>query len=1048
MQLLIHHQPADPHDSVFIHAWEPAGKVWDFEGEKAPNGHFRFQFPSVNLSDLRDFHFKYRFPDGTWEPDDYERQLPTTDSTEVWTFDYTPRCLTQAPGTSDDLTQITVHVISLNKYASGQLFLWQPGTTHKTVISQDSRNDANHTSSFIVPLQDWMRQGFHFKLKTPGDSYEPDRVNRVWRPSDGDNIWVKAGQLDLRTQPIELVTDTLELLYPATLTSTPLLNLNDTSDDYTESVPAIQSSATPDLLFRQARYAFSVYLDAIYSLDFNPPETRGDPTRTFRLRREDTPGTTKALYGHWPWLTELPNRETRVKLIIHPNPNSRFGPHIPLQVGVGHAPAHETLTAPQQPDGTWQVEADVFPNLLQYLELLPAAGLQEQWFGLSLSSHRREFTPQSGQPNEYHTLDGIRGAALEPPVFRDLSLDQRQHLMAAAFSPEIATANIFDDWEMPHGCIQYDGQTWFTLCAPHAANAKLLILDPASPDNGPRQVQAYPMSLTTDLRYWWCAIPTSEAPHGTYYRFQLNHHQEVLDPAARWVHDGDSLYAQPNEGRNGSWSRVLDIATLHRQFQDSRWKTMGWDALLIYEMHAKRLTRRNPGARSVFEQLIYELKPEGYLKRLGVTALELLPLHEFPKDNSWGYNPSLFFVVESSYGDPEDFARMVCTSHNAGKAVLLDLVYNHFVESPLQAVARDLYADGETEWGDMVNYDHPMVREFFRQALVYQWFVYRLDGFRFDCTKAIVDGHKGHGGVIKRRDGHWQTGSGGGWDFLKDLRTALRKAAEAIGQPWPYLVGENDPNNWGMTDRAGVLDGQWHFAHHYPLAEAAYNTDDKVGAIRQEMNYPHSELRPYYEAVRYAESHDSVSDQEPWKQRIAKREVYGHGRRMAKAIGTATLLTKGIPMLFMGEEAGEHEPFHFGQQSYLRLDEYEQSDSEMHRIYRWFQHMMGLRNNPDHGFRGDDDQAVQTGHKTLAFTRGWGRFFVICTFGTPDTRQNVGWLGLPPSTPYKEILNSTWPFYQVDGESERSNGGYDARIYSGQVINLPYIGAVVLERCC
>jgi 1,4-alpha-glucan branching enzyme len=522
----------------------------------------------------------------------------------------------------------------------------------------------------------------------------------------------------------------------------------------------------------------------------------------------------------------------------------------------------------------------------------------------------------------------------------------------------------------------------------------------------------------------------------------------VLDPAARWVHDGDSLYAQPNEGRDGSWSRVLDIATIHRQFQDSRWKTMGWDALLIYEMHVKRLTRRNPGARSMFDQLVYELKPEGYLKRLGVTALELLPLHEFPKDNSWGYNPSLFFAVESAYGGPEDFARMVCASHDAGKAVLLDLVYNHFVDSPLQAVARDLYADGETEWGDMVNYDHPMAREFFCQALVYQWCVYRLDGFRFDCTKAIVDGHKGHGGVIKQRDGQWQTGSGGGWDFLKDLRTALRKAAEASGQPWPYLVGENDPNNWGMTDRAGVLDGQWHFAHHYPLAEAAYNTDDNVEVIRQAMNFPHNELRPYCEAVRYAESHDSVSDQEPWKQRIAKREVYGHGRRMAKAIGTAALLAKGIPMLFMGEEAGEHEPFHFGQQSYLRLDEYEQLDSEMHRVYRWFQHMMGLRNNPDNGFRGDDDQAVQTGHKTLAFTRGWGRFFVICTFGTPDTRQNVGWLGLPLSTPYKEVFNSTWPFYQVDGESERANGGYNAHIYSGQVINLPYIGAVVLERCC
>lgn len=210
---------------------------------------------------------------------------------------------------------------------------------------------------------------------------------------------------------------------------------------------------------------------------------------------------------------------------------------------------------------------------------------------------------------------------------------------------------------------------------------------------------------------------------------------------------------------------------------------MGWDALLIYEMHAKRFTQRNAGARSVFDQLIYELKPDAYLKRLGVTALELLPLHEFPKDNSWGYNPSLFFAIESSYGGPEEFARFVRASHDGGKAVFLDLVYNHFVDSPLQAVARDLYVDGETEWGDMVNYDHPMVREFFRQTLVYQWFVYHLDGFRFDCTKAIVDGQHPWGGVIKYKDGQWQTGSGGGWEFLDVLRKAIRKAARAIGQP-------------------------------------------------------------------------------------------------------------------------------------------------------------------------------------------------------------------------------------------------------------------------
>jgi hypothetical protein len=335
MELLIHYQPARPRDTVFIHAWEPAGKVWDFPGEKDADGNFLFRVPGVNLSDLRNFQFKYRFPNGTWEPDDYNRQLPTTDSQEVWTFDYTPRCLIQAPDAVVDFAQIAVRVISLAKYTNGQLFIWQPHTDNQITIPQDSREETSKTSTFTVPLQDWMRQGFHFKLKTAGGDYESDRVNRVWRPSDGAEIWLKAGQLDLRPQPIELVTETLDLLYPTTLADVPPLNLHDTFDDYAFTFPAIQSSDTADPLFRQARYSFQVYRDATYSLNFNLPNTGGDPTRSFRLRLEDTPGTTKALYGHWPWLTTIPTRTAQVKLVIHPHPASgSFGMSVAILRGI------------------------------------------------------------------------------------------------------------------------------------------------------------------------------------------------------------------------------------------------------------------------------------------------------------------------------------------------------------------------------------------------------------------------------------------------------------------------------------------------------------------------------------------------------------------------------------------------------------------------------------------------------------------------------------------------------------------------------------------
>lgn len=1051
MDLVIHHEPFRSVKTVIIHAWEKGGRVWDFSGERQADGSALFVVKDISLTDLRDLSLKFRYLDdngvNVWEDEDYVRQAPTKDAQELWTFGFTPRCLTQPPGETTTATHVTFNVITFSQYIGGQVFIWDPNSGKSFCQSQARRDDTNKLSTFILPLQDWMRKGFHFKLKSAKGGYESDGVNRVWRPCDGTSIWIKAGQLDVRPQPIELVTETIELLYPSCLGSVPILDLQDRSDEFQVLINANQSPDNPsDPLFRTAEYSFQVFRGATYDISFKTPGNSGDPRRPFRLRVEDPLGTTKALYGNWLWLTVLPTRTTEIQLVIHPNPHSSFDADIPLEVGVGQAPSHEHGLAQKQTDGTWTAQFHVFPELLQRIGLVRDHGITEAWCGIPLASQWREFRPEADRPTTYHTLDGISGMALEPPSLHDPTPGIKKELMSAAFHPAIVEANVFNGWEMPHGCIKHQGKAWFTVCAPHAIAAKVLILDPTSSDSGPRHVREYPMTLTSDLRYWWCAIPAEEAVHGSFYRFQLNNVQEVIDPASRWVSEADNLNAKPNEGKEGSWSRVVDQDALHHHFHGSHWQTMGWQALVIYELHAKRLTKRNLGVSSVFDQLIHELQSNGYLHRLPVTALELLPLNEFPKDNSWGYNSSLYFAIESSYGGPEEFARFVRSSHDAGKAVLLDVVYNHLSDSPLQTFARDIYADGETEWGDMVNYDHPMVREFFRQAFLFQWLFYCLDGFRFDCTRAIVDGQHGLDQVIKYRDGRWQTGSGGGWDFLKELRLAVRTAATAIGRHWPYLVAENDPNNWPLTDHSGVLDGQWHFGHNYPLGDAAKNKEDKVADIRDQMNYPHSQMRPYYEAVRYGENHDIVSAQDRWKQRIVRREPFGFGRRMAKAVGTAAILAKGVPMLFMGEEAGEDEPFAFGESHTLNLNAYEDLGNEMNRVYAWFRDIIGLRNNPTNQLQGDDNQSVCTGVKTIAFTRGWGRFFVICTFGTPNTQQNSGWLGLPASTPYKEIFNSSWPVYQVKGEHETTNGGYNARIYSGHIISLPYIGSVILER--
>ena len=251
-----------------------------------------------------------------------------------------------------------------------------------------------------------------------------------------------------------------------------------------------------------------------------------------------------------------------------------------------------------------------------------------------------------------------------------------------------------------------------------------------------------------------------------------------------------------------------------------------------------------------------------------------------------------------------------------------------------------------------------------------------------------------------------------------------------------------------MTDpKSGVQDGQWHFPEMYALGAAAYNKDDKADEVRQSLK---TLDQPLWRAVTFGGSHDSESGR-PGQDRIVHREVCGFGRQMAKAVGAVALLSRGIPMVLMGDEAGEDRPFPLNMVAtdpgfVLRLDEYEKPGGEFLRVLTWFRDLMGLRGNRDNGLWNDGEQSLGSGHKTVAFSRAGGRFFVIATFGTADTQQDLGWLNLPGGAAYKEIFNSTSDQYRMDAEQAVNNGGNFAQLRAGNLVDLPTIGAIVMER--
>ncbi len=1055
MGITVHHQPADTTLLWGIHVWQSAwdgNNVWDSKGTPTAAS-VDFQLPDA--PDPRKLQFKFHSTApatglDTWEPDDFIRRLFRISPTEVWTFESSPRILYQNPtpaaSTFNPGDILTFQVITQSAFRGGQIYVWNPydPTTAPVYFPQTARDDASAISTFRVTLLPWMTTGFNLKLMRPATNnqvalWEPDASNRLWRPCDGASLWLKSGQCDLRSQPLTLTPVALQVMYSARLAAPPQLTLNDLVEG--SAFPLTSSSAQPYAgsdLFNVATFNVPIYPDASYAVitqqDLENPAIQrpfpADPTALATVSR--------FALGASAWLAAFPTIST-IPLSITPQQSSSFANGLSIQVSVGNGPAYETLPATHQPDGTWQATPDLAQNTTTAIDLIPTVGTEPKPYAWIDTS--RYFTPTAATPTLY-TTEGVYGVCARAATqFADPP--NRAALMQAAFGTAVVSTGIFAAREMPHGATILGAQIYFVVHAPHAICATLILVDETSP-GGPSR-QQFPMTLTNDTFYWWCTLPAAQAAPGARYRFLLNDDIEVIDPAARSVQDGGSLKTSFNDNPadpTTSWSIVLDVAAVSAAAHVQPWRTMGWQNFLIYEIHARRFTNQSVGTLTSFDLLSDELNATsrlgqpGYLRQLPVTIFGLMPVTEFSSAVSWGYDPSFYFAIDSFYGGAPAMASFVNAAHANGRGVTLDVVYNHSLGSSLMSIAPDVYRNGDYD-GDRMNCGHPMVGEYFRQASIYLFRTFNLDGFRFDDTQTIV------------------TKCIGGWEFLGMIRSSLRAAASAEGRAWPYCVAENSATNpWDVSNPSwGVMDGQWGIDEVYCIRSASYDSanpgrDDSI-PLKTEMDNPQYWGRPFFQATRFGESHDMVSGQDPLNLRIATRPPFGQGYQLAKALGTLTLLSNGIPMLFMGQEVGETAAFSFtDNEEYINPQLPPATATDNTRILAWFRQLMGLRNDPSKGLQGDANyQVVATGNRTVAFVCGSNqRLFAVVTFGTPNQQQDSSWLGLPTGAAYKEIFNSSWPDFQVEFEPEQNNGGYTAQIYSGQILNLPWMGAIVLER--
>jgi maltooligosyltrehalose trehalohydrolase len=433
-------------------------------------------------------------------------------------------------------------------------------------------------------------------------------------------------------------------------------------------------------------------------------------------------------------------------------------------------------------------------------------------------------------------------------------------------------------WERPHGATPVgDGRTSFRVWAPRAERVEV-------------EVGGATHALVEEGFGFHEAVVA--APHGTDYRFVLDG-EPLPDPSSRW---------QP-EGLRGP-SRVVDPATFH--WTDEAWSGLDRDGLVVYELHVGTFS-----AAGTFDGAVEHLAG---LAELGVRAIEIMPVAEFPGARGWGYDGVFLSAAQSSYGGPEGFARLVDAAHAVGIGVILDVVYNHLGASGVQAIEAFgpyLTEKHDTFWGKAVNYDDAdcdPVREWVLQSAEGWIRDFHVDGLRLDAIHAIYD------------------------DSARPIVAEIVSRAHAAGstEHAPFVVAEsglNDPKVIAPRDGGGLgCDAVWADDFHHALRvlltgekEGYYeefgSVADLAKAFRRPVLHdgtystfrhrrfgaPHSG-RPVEQFVVFDMDHDQVGNRALGDR--LPREV----RPLAAFV---TLLSPFVPMLFQGEEYGEDAPFQF-----------------------------------------------------------------------------------------------------------------------------------------
>ena len=374
---------------------------------------------------------------------------------------------------------------------------------------------------------------------------------------------------------------------------------------------------------------------------------------------------------------------------------------------------------------------------------------------------------------------------------------------------------------------------------------------------------------------------------GARYRFRIRRDLAVPDPASR-AQDGDVH----------GWSVVVDPGSYRWKHPD--WRGRPWHEAVIYELHV--------GLCGGFLGVAAQLP---HLAALGVTAIELMPIADFPGTRNWGYDGVLPYAPDSAYGTPDELKALVDTAHGLGMMVLLDVVYNHFGPDGnyLGQYAPAFWRhDVDTPWGDAIDFRRDEVRRFVTENALYWLREFRFDGLRLDAVHAITPA-----------------------EFLPALAAAIR-AGIGPGRH-VHLVMEHEGNAASLLRAESGphgYDGQWaddlHHCLHVLLTgetEGYYRAFAREtsrllarclaegfayqGEVSPHSGQPRGEPSAHLPPTAFVvclQNHDQIGNRA-----LGERLTTLTDADALRAATALLLLTPQIPLLFMGQEWGARRPF-------------------------------------------------------------------------------------------------------------------------------------------